>query len=573
MKKVRTGIFLSALWMFLSMMPIEVCAAAADADVPAAEEAQEDSGEMSLEESVPEAEAEAVQETDQKGNSVNEARNGILQVNLVYVDGDNKEHVVRGGSGFLVGNEEGADYVITSNANVTVTEEFRNSVGKEYKVPKSERKNMQFLVQVVVKRDVVVSASVVTSSEQVNFAVLKLGQTIYDRTPLLIEKDPDRTNEMDQVYTLGFPEQIQSQQDVSYYTYEDVSVMNGIVSKKVTMDGTLYIQHSAAVTAGNAGGPILNQYGQVIGINQIILEDGYHYSVHISEVTSVLDALGIPYTEVVPEEEAPEPVDLTPLQNAIDRAGEKDLQGYTEESIELYNQTLEQARAVLAGENPTEEDVTRGLTLVSDAGGYLVIKSNNYLFLIIGGIAAAFLILIIVLAVLLLKKNSGKTEEEKAERKESKKKEKKKKEKKDIYESLVAEPPFTPAPKAQETSVLSSAMGFDEGATMVLGNSMQLGGTIAVLRRLKNNETINIQKPVFYIGKDGLKVDYCIKGNPSISRSHAVIKQIDKEFYLEDLKATNGTYHNDLKLQSSQSVKLTSGDRIKLADEEFVFSI
>ena len=120
MKKVRTGIFLSALWMFLSMMPIEVCAAeAADADVPAAEEAQEDSGESSLAESVPEA--EVVQETDQKGNSVNEARNGILQVNLVYVDGDNKEHVVRGGSGFLVGNEEGADYVITSNANVTVT--------------------------------------------------------------------------------------------------------------------------------------------------------------------------------------------------------------------------------------------------------------------------------------------------------------------------------------------------------------------------------------------------------------------------------------------------------------------
>lgn len=572
MKKVKAGVFLSALWMLLGTMPIKVCAAeAVDANLPVAEEAQEDSGESSLEESIPGE--EPVQETDQKGNSVNEARNGILQVNLVYVDGDNKEHVVRGGSGFLVGNEEGADYVITSNANVTVTEDFRNSVGKEYKVAKSERKNMQFLVQVVVKRDVVVSASVVTSSEQVNFAVLKLGQTIYDRTPLLIEKNPDMTREMDQVYTLGFPEQIQSQQDVSYYTYEDVSVMNGIVSKKVTMDGTLYIQHSAAVTAGNAGGPVLNQYGQVIGINQIILEDGYDYSVHISEVTSVLDALGIPYMEVVPEEEAPEPVDLEPLRSAIDRAGEKNLQGYTKESIALYNQTLEQARAVLAGENPTEEDVTRGLTLVSDAGGYLVIKSNNYLFLIIGGIAAAFLILVVLLVVLLLKKNSGKTQEEKAEKKESKKKEKKKKEKKDVYESLVAEPPFTPAPKVQETSVLSSAMGFDEGATMVLGNSMQLGGTIAVLRRLKNNETINIQKPVFYIGKDGLKVDYCIKGNPSISRSHAVIKQIDKEFYLEDLKATNGTYHNDLKLQTSQSVKLASGDRIKLADEEFVFSI
>lgn len=544
MKKIKAGIFFSILWMLLNMFPMYAYAEEELTDLSGMEE-----------------------------NSVNEARNGILQVNLVYVDADNKEHVVRGGSGFLVGNEEGADYVITSNTNVTVTEDLRNSVGKEYKVAKSERKNMQFLVEVVVKRDVVVSASIVTSSEQVNFAVLKLSQTIYDRTPLLIEKNPDMTKEMDLVYTLGFPEQIQSQQDVSYYTYEDVSVMNGIISKKVTMDGTLYIQHSAAVTAGNAGGPILNQYGQVIGVNQIVLEDGYYYSVHISEVTSVLDALGIPYTEVVPEEEEAEPVDMEPLRSAIDRAGEKDLQGYTEESIAQYNETLEQARALLAEENPTEEDVTKGLTMLSDASACLVVKSNNYLLLIVGAAAAVVLILVIVLIVFILKKNAGKTEEEKAEIKEQRKKEKKKKEKKDLYESLVAEPPFEPAPKVQETSVLSSAMGFDEGATMVLGNSMQLGGTIAVLRRLKNNETINIQKPVFYIGKDGLKVDYCIKGNPSISRSHAVIKQIDKEFYLEDLKATNGTYHNDLKLQSSQSVKLMSGDRIKLADEEFVFSI
>lgn len=562
MKKIKAGIFFSILWMLLNMFPMYAYAEEEFTDLSGMEE---------TEEMIPEG--ESAQEAEQKENSVNEARNGILQVNLVYVDADNKEHVVRGGSGFLVGNEEGADYVITSNTNVTVTEDLRNSVGKEYKVAKSERKSMQFLVEVVVKRDVVVSASIVTSSEQVNFAVLKLSQTIYDRTPLLIEKNPDMTKEMDLVYTLGFPEQIQSQQDVSYYTYEDVSVMNGIISKKVTMDGTLYIQHSAAVTAGNAGGPILNQYGQVIGVNQIVLEDGYHYSVHISEVTSVLDALGIPYTEVVPEEEAEEPVDMEPLRSAIDRAGEKDLQGYTEESIAQYNEMLEQARALLAGENPTEEDVTRGLTMVSDASACLVIKSNNYLLLIVGAAAGVVLILVIVMIVFFLKKNAGKTEEEKAEIKEQRKREKKKKEKKDLYESLVAEPPFEPAPKVQETSVLSSAMGFDEGATMVLGNSMQLGGTIAVLRRLKNNETINIQKPVFYIGKDGLKVDYCIKGNPSISRSHAVIKQIDKEFYLEDLKATNGTYHNDLKLQSSQSVKLMSGDRIKLADEEFVFSI
>lgn len=547
MRRLKTGMMLAVLAIFVSVFPIRAYAAEEE--------------ETALQ--------EETEETVQESNTVNDARNGILQVNLVYVDGDDNEYVVRGGSGFLIGNEEGANYVITSNTNITVTDDLRTSVGKEHKVPKAERKNMQFIVQVVVKRDVVIETSVTTLSEQVNFAVLHLSQTIYDRKPLLIEKDPEMIHEMDSIYTLGFPEQIQSQQDVSYYTYEDVSVMNGIISKKMTMDGTLYIQHSAAVTEGNAGGPILNQFGQVIGVNQIVSEDGYYYSVHISEVTSVLDALGIPYTEVVPEEIVEE-VDREPLQTALETAKSKDLNGYTPESVSEYQTALEEAEALLEKEDITTEEVTQGIARLSGADAALVVKSNSRLFLIGGGVILLLVILIIVLLVVVLRKGSPKPEEEEKGKKKSKEK---KAAKKNSYEELTAEPPFQPAPKAQETSVLNSAMGFDEGETMVLGNSMQLGETKATLRRLKNNEVIHIQKSVFYIGKDGLKVDYCIKGNSSISRSHAVIRQIDREFYLEDLQATNGTYHNDVRLQPSQSVKLSSGDRIKLADEEFVFSI
>lgn len=508
-------------------------------------------------------------DTATQANEVNEARNGILQVNLVYSDSDGNEHIVHGGSGFLIGNEEGGNYVITSNANVMATDELRDSIGKEYKIDKAEYKNMQFHVQVVVKRDVVVEASVVTYSEQVNFAVLHLSQTIYDRKPLIIEKNPDLMKEMDVIYTLGFPEQIQNEQDVSYYTYEDVSVMSGIISKKVTMDGTLYIQHSAAVTAGNAGGPILNQYGQVIGVNQIVLEDGYNYSVHISEVTSVLEALGIPYTEVVQEEIVSE-VNIEPLQSAIEIASAKDLNGYTEESIAEYNTALEQARMLLENDEITDDDVADGLTLLSNATTNLVIKNNNYIFIICGAVIAVLVMLLILVIVLSIKRNVNKPEGEKVKKSEIKKK---RNASKAAVESLAEELAVQPYPKNQETSVLNSAMGFNAGETMVLGDSMQSDLMHASLRRLKNSEIINIQKNVFYIGKDGLKVDYCIKGNSSISRSHAVIKHIDNEFYLEDLQATNGTFHNDVRLQSSQSVKLVSGDRIKLADEEFVFSV
>ena len=502
---------------------------------------------------------QAAQLSESTGNeAAGTARNGVLQINLVYIDDKKEEHIISGGSGFLIGDEEGANYVITSNSNVTPSEELRKSVAKAYKVPKDRRGDMTFAVQAVVKRDVVVAAQVVTGSEELDFAILKLAQTIYDRTPLILDTEEERIKETALVYTLGFPEDIQTAQDVSYYTSEDVSVMNGIISKKVMINGALYIQHSASVTVGNAGGPLLNEWGQVIGMNQQIMEDGYFYSVHISEITSVLDALGISYTRYE-EEQLPETVDTTSLSMAIENAKTRELTGYTAESIVSYQDAIQQAEALLAREDISEEDVTQGLQLLSNANNVLKVKSNSKIYIIAISIIAVLIAAVIILVVFLLRKGEKKEKPEKPE-----------KSKKTVP---VVELPFEPVQKSSETSVLNSAMGFNDGETSVLNEDSMTSPTIAVIRRLRNNETAKIQKTIFYIGKDGLKTDYCIQGNPSISRTHAAIKQVGGEFYLEDLQATNGTYHNDVKLQPSQSVKLTSGDRIRLANEEFVFTI
>ena len=120
-----------------------------------------------------------------------------------------------------------------------------------------------------------------------------------------------------------------------------------------------------------------------------------------------------------------------------------------------------------------------------------------------------------------------------------------------------------------ETTVL----GIDNniGETTVLGMTSVNAEIKAYLVRAKNNERILIDKPVFRIGKEKSYVDYFISDNTAISRSHANIMTKDGKYYIVDTNSTNHTYVNSTMLQSNVEVEVTSGTRIKLANEEFEF--
>ena len=91
------------------------------------------------------------------------------------------------------------------------------------------------------------------------------------------------------------------------------------------------------------------------------------------------------------------------------------------------------------------------------------------------------------------------------------------------------------------------------------------------LTRRATGVTVNIDKPVFRIGKERDKVDLCITENRTVSRVHATIYTRSGSCYIEDNNSTNRTYINGTPVPANMEIKIKSGDVLKLSNEEFDF--
>lgn len=127
---------------------------------------------------------------------------------------------------------------------------------------------------------------------------------------------------------------------------------------------------------------------------------------------------------------------------------------------------------------------------------------------------------------------------------------------------------MTKAGNFGETTVLG--VGSEAGETTVLGTS-QAQIIKPYLLRIKNNERIELNKPVFRIGKERSYVDYFVSDNTAVSRSHANIINKDNDFYIVDTNSTNHTYVNGSMIQSNVETKIKHGTKIRLANEDFEF--
>ena len=161
-------------------------------------------------------------------------------------------------------------------------------------------------VKSMVPKKELFDVDIVWYSQNKDLAVLKIDDLNF---PSLTLSDDSLIEGAVKVNAIGFP----GSADRGVYNskhFTDPKISGGEIATtpfktKLTnqaTEETYLLQHDAAINGGNSGGPLVNQCGQVVGVNvQKSLGDiqGIYYAIAINEVKEILKERGITYTETL----------------------------------------------------------------------------------------------------------------------------------------------------------------------------------------------------------------------------------------------------------------------------------
>ena len=142
---------------------------------------------------------------------------------------------------------------------------------------------------------------------------------------------------------------------------------------------------------------------------------------------------------------------------------------------------------------------------------------------------------------------------------------------KDTPTSLLDDDNNEPTSLLVEDEDEATSLLIDDEATSLLSEGPQI--TYPYLIRKISFDRMDINKPVFRIGKERSYVDYFVANNNAVSRIHADIITKNNSFFVKDENSTNGTYVNGNRLSPNEEVQVFDGDIITFANEEFEFHI
>ena len=391
-------------------------------------------------------------------------------------------------------------------------------------------------------------------------------------------------------------------------------------------DGKVYIDEEQTAgfafqmdTQGGApiGAPVYDDNGHVIGLIASDSQELTSYSEKALEAFLSMNGVDFRSSEQMEAEKEAQraeetkddlysaemdAVDKTLLEEAITRASAADLEEYTEESSEALREALERAKDVDVRDDASQDEVDEALRVLEAAYEGLTAKgkfSEISEFLSGHGrtiltIAAVFLGVLVAAAVMFRKeiirtgrklrkvraRNDKEIEDILRERDEE-----------EIREYEYADDEFADMTRREKdrSARIPRDMGgedleyadeddLEEDRATDLEEDGEDGSSDttvltrkAYLIRIDNGRKIPISKKDFAIGKEKSKVDYCISGDTTVSRVHALIRNIGGKYYIEDQASTNYTYYEGKQIPEYKPVCLKDGSRFKLSEVEFEF--
>lgn len=456
-----------------------------------------------------------------EGVSQIEASKGVVRLQSGTTDDEGKFTAKNTFSGFVVsGDGSGSVFIVTTWHSVNVGD---NPV-----------------VTVTVKNDTTTEAGIVAYSSEQDFCLLS-SDSMKGKTalPLRIpeydeEGADDALKEGSDVKALGFSADAGSGTE---FSSADVRTSEGTVGNlALSKDSAKYVSHNAALESGMDGGPLVDENGYVIGVNNAKKSaDGVYNALQIQEVDKLLDSNGIQHRTRDKDLLYKSLYELCGDAEGAYKSVKKD---YKEDILTSYQNAVKVMSETAYYDRNAMQSAYTDLKAKIDNAEYKTPKS-----LIMIGVLGAVIIALAakLISLIMWNRNFEKSGGTVPEKKPKERREKKKK--------------SGSAGRAGGSAAISTA-----------ATSHPTGARLTVRR---TGAVYEIDKNIVTMGRSP-EADVTIEDNVYVARMHAMVEDRKGVYFLHDMGTTNGTYLNGQKVVES-GIRLVPGDIIGLGNEEIEF--
>ncbi len=216
---------------------------------------------------------------------------GIVRVESVCWDGEEKVYQTKSFSGFVVSGDTMGIHVVTIQKDLAYSPKEKANIKKKYNLDDNAR--IAEKLEIVFDGDLRVTAEAVGESDQRNLTVLKMNQNVSFEDILLFSGNNVFNKE--KIYLLSYPQTEDGKKAV--YNAENTVVTRGTAGRFYKKNEISFFQHEIKTDDCSAGGPILDAKGHIVGVLLTSADEKKGSAISGQEVREFLDTLNVSYQE------------------------------------------------------------------------------------------------------------------------------------------------------------------------------------------------------------------------------------------------------------------------------------